>query len=990
MNRTPTRDRRLTRVAAVTATAVGAALLTSVGPAPAQAATVDCDALGADPLAYNVADAVDAAVTCGVEVRIGNRSEPYSTLYATPTGQLHVVATAAPSGMTGDDGQADPTLMEWDGALTPTASPWSFWLHHSNPTPELFFTWGGALNWTGELPTPSYADATAVYDDLAAGVDLSVEVDVASAELRFTVDSAEAWNALATGLVLETDSEAVLKNGSLNMPFSAYGLPYEVQTSPIASLDAAGEFNAVGLELGEGNALTLSLPEGALDTASFPLTVTTQWAYSGYGIGEWGVVSSAAPDLAAYRGTGAGTEASFLEYSGANGDAGVGPHCDAFAAPDCSATADAASYWNFHSVLMTSSLRKPDYDYEWSFPIAEATFSIDLAADENGVFTCRTPDLVPVAEYSATVTWNHRPAAAGDAVPAHCEDEAVAYDVTEPVSTAWADETVSSEVAFGMTESAEAASFHGGSARLDVYFDVVGVIVNRLCQADPSHFRGGVDPLVYAAVWRPEATGLDLTWSATIRDADSGDTVLTTEPAAVESGGSVGAIVDGVLPDGDYTADYTIAATRLGVLETVGTCYFSIDTAYPKIAGVQVEPGPHLVGDTVGVTVGVTDEGFPDGTRELLVVLNNASGWAALDSAVLTQGGTAELEVTLTGPETEFYVQVEDEAVNETISSHTYTIYAGALNHDYNGDRLQDLMAVRKSDGSLMLYAGKGDGTFASGVAKGTGWGGLDVVMAGDLTGDGKADLTARDPKTGTLYTYPGDGTGGFGTRITVGTGWNAMGALTSGGDFNGDGKADLYAVGRSDGRLYFYPGQGNGKFGTARRSPPAGTPWTPSPRSATRTATGSPTSSPTTPVPASTTCTRAPALEVSAAASPSRRRSTVRARTATTRSSPSATRTGTARTTSSPSTPARASWNSTRSTGTAPPCTRAKSSRPLGAATASRPSTRSAPTTTTATASPMCSCGAPPMGSSTSTRATARPASPATPPGAPTSRISA
>jgi hypothetical protein len=134
---------------------------------------------------------------------------------------------------------------------------------------------------------------------------------------------------------------------------------------------------------------------------------------------------------------------------------------------------------------------------------------------------------------------------------------------------------------------------------------------------------------------------------------------------------------------------------------------------------------------------------------------------------------------------------------------------------DYNADGHQDLLAVRRSDGALMLHAGNGDGTLAGGVVVSTGWGAMDINMAGDLTGDGNADLLASDAKTGTLYAYPGDGAGGFGDALTVRTGWSGMGVFTSGGDYNSDGKVDMYAVGDADAKLYFYPGLGNGKFGS-------------------------------------------------------------------------------------------------------------------------------------------------------------------------------
>jgi hypothetical protein len=133
--------------------------------------------------------------------------------------------------------------------------------------------------------------------------------------------------------------------------------------------------------------------------------------------------------------------------------------------------------------------------------------------------------------------------------------------------------------------------------------------------------------------------------------------------------------------------------------------------------------------------------------------------------------------------------------------------------YDYNRDGYEDLLVVRKSDGALRFHAGYSVGTYNPGTTVGTGWGGYDIVMAGDLTGDDVPDLLARDTKTGTLYTYPGDGKGGHGARITVGTGWGKMGQIAV-GQYDGDGDPDILATAFSDGNMYFYEGLGNGKFG--------------------------------------------------------------------------------------------------------------------------------------------------------------------------------
>jgi hypothetical protein len=171
-------------------------------------------------------------------------------------------------------------------------------------------------------------------------------------------------------------------------------------------------------------------------------------------------------------------------------------------------------------------------------------------------------------------------------------------------------------------------------------------------------------------------------------------------------------------------------------------------------------------------------------------------------------------------PETAEPESTEPAAINDTLrEGHTeddgaVELLAAETPFDYNADGYSDLIAVRKSDGALRLYAGTSTGTYKSAVTIGTGWGKMDLVMAGDLTGDGQSDFLARDTKTGTLYTYPGNGSGGHGTRIKVGTGWNGMGQIAV-GNFDGDGVLDIVATRFADSTLYYYPGNDNGTFGS-------------------------------------------------------------------------------------------------------------------------------------------------------------------------------
>lgn len=141
---------------------------------------------------------------------------------------------------------------------------------------------------------------------------------------------------------------------------------------------------------------------------------------------------------------------------------------------------------------------------------------------------------------------------------------------------------------------------------------------------------------------------------------------------------------------------------------------------------------------------------------------------------------------------------------------------------DVDGGGRSDLMARRRSDGSLWLWPGTAGAAFGSGTRFGTGWSGMaSVVLPGDFDGDGHDDVIGRS-RGGDLWLYSGRSGRGFAAQRRIGHGWGSMTSVVGPGDWNGDGAVDLIAR-RRDGVLVLYPGNGRGGFGTAR---PVGRGW--------------------------------------------------------------------------------------------------------------------------------------------------------------------
>ncbi|TXR96275.1 hypothetical protein EAO73_32595 [Streptomyces sp. col6] len=135
---------------------------------------------------------------------------------------------------------------------------------------------------------------------------------------------------------------------------------------------------------------------------------------------------------------------------------------------------------------------------------------------------------------------------------------------------------------------------------------------------------------------------------------------------------------------------------------------------------------------------------------------------------------------------------------------------------DTGSDRCAELL-VRMPNGELRQYTGRcGRSGYTPGSTHtviGGGWQQYDVLTSpGDLNGDGRADLVARQKSTGDIYFYARVAGGKFAPKLRINTDWRTYAQLTGAGDITGDGIPDLLGHDRNGG-LWRYDGLGNGRF---------------------------------------------------------------------------------------------------------------------------------------------------------------------------------
>jgi len=284
---------------------------------------------------------------------------------------------------------------------------------------------------------------------------------------------------------------------------------------------------------------------------------------------------------------------------------------------------------------------------------------------------------------------------------------------------------------------------------------------------------------------------------------------------------------------------------------------------------LSVSPNPATLGQTVTITASVSPAGatgkctFYDGSAILgIAVLNSGSATFTtnqLGSGVHPLSARYDGDSSDTGSlsaVSALTVQSKPALDFLALPSLNTNYYSPnfAATADFNGDGYTDIAIY--VDGSIQIYLGRGDGTFATGASISP-VSGPEAVAVADFNGDGKPDLafgtyysgaeillgngdgTFQSPVS-TTFSFPilglqvadfnadgipdllfstldggvpvalGNGDGTFAPANFISTAYSNESAIA--GDFNGDGKIDVIIPGPAS--YSFYPGNGDGTFG--------------------------------------------------------------------------------------------------------------------------------------------------------------------------------
>jgi len=219
-----------------------------------------------------------------------------------------------------------------------------------------------------------------------------------------------------------------------------------------------------------------------------------------------------------------------------------------------------------------------------------------------------------------------------------------------------------------------------------------------------------------------------------------------------------------------------------------------------------------IVGTIAGLQADIVLLGNGDGTFRQLPPIPNSFGFAHARVADLDGDGHQDLVTGGNGNISVFMGHGDGTFSAPTSFSASFpAAYLGIVVGDFNGDNKLDIVACDTFSGpagTLVFYAGKGDGTFQSPTSVPLISSFPSSLASGDFKGDGKRDLLIGFPGEAVIALGNGDGTFqlGFGSLIpVVSSPFNPSlidGLIVLAPDLNQDGKLDALVADYDGGTL--------------------------------------------------------------------------------------------------------------------------------------------------------------------------------------------
>ncbi len=136
---------------------------------------------------------------------------------------------------------------------------------------------------------------------------------------------------------------------------------------------------------------------------------------------------------------------------------------------------------------------------------------------------------------------------------------------------------------------------------------------------------------------------------------------------------------------------------------------------------------------------------------------------------------------------------------------------SGMVARDFNHDGILDLAAVTYLGHDLLVFLGRGDGTFRERMRFDVGSTPVELVTE-DFDHDGHHDLATINCDSGDLSVLLGRGDGTFADQVRYASSISGEWGIAA--DFNRDGSVDIVASGQFATGIAFVPGNGDGTFG--------------------------------------------------------------------------------------------------------------------------------------------------------------------------------